>query len=64
MEQAIEAALDHHCAHLDGVRLWLTQLNRPEPSFATLNLADHPQLTGVGQQQALAGAYDALLGGG
>jgi transposase len=64
MQQAIEEALAHHCAHLDGVKLWLTQLNRPEPAFATLNLADHPQLTEVGQQQALAGAYDVLLEGG
>jgi hypothetical protein len=64
MEQAIEAALAHHCAHLDGVQLWLTQLQRPDPTFATLDLANHPQLTGIGQQQVQAGVYDALLGGG
>ena len=64
MEQAIEAALAHHCAHLDGVQLWLTQLQRPEPVFVTLDLADHPQLTSVGQQQVQAGVYDTLLGGG
>lgn len=64
MEAAIEAALAHHCAHLDGVTLWLTQLQRPEPTFATLDLANHPQLTGIGQQQVQAGVYDALLGGG
>ncbi|MFZ0547391.1 MAG: IS21 family transposase [Candidatus Promineifilaceae bacterium] len=63
MEQAIEAALAHHCAHLDGVRLWLTQLERPEPTFTPLNLTDLPQLTGIGQQQLQAGTYDALLGG-
>jgi hypothetical protein len=64
MEQAIEAALAHHCAHLDGVQLWLTQLQRPEPTFATLDLVNHPQLTGIGQQQVQAGVYDTLLGGG
>jgi hypothetical protein len=63
MEEAIEAALAHHCAHLDGVQLWLTQLQRPEPTFTTLNLTDLPQLTGIGQQQIQAGTYDALLGG-
>jgi len=64
MEQAIAAALTHHCAHLDGVRLWLTQLQRPEPAFATLNLDDQPRLNGVGKQPAPVGVYDALLGGG
>lgn len=63
MEQAIEAALAHHCAHLDGVQLWLTQLQRPEPTFATLDLADQPQLNGIGEQPAPVGIYDALLGG-
>lgn len=64
MAQAIAAALAHHCAHLDGVQLWLTQARRAEPTFTTLNLADHPRLNGVGQQHLQAGAYDALLGGG
>jgi transposase len=63
IEQAIKAALAHHCAHLDGVQLWLTQLQRPEPTFATLDLADQPQLNGVGEQPAPVGIYDALLGG-
>jgi hypothetical protein len=64
MAQAIEAALAHHCAHLDGVQLWLTQLQRPEPAFTTLNLDDKPRLNGVGKQPAHVGVYDALLGGG
>ncbi len=63
MVQAIDAALAHHCAHLDGVRLWLTQLNQPLPTFATLNLTDRPRLQDIGHQQVQAGAYDALLGG-
>lgn len=63
MEQAVEAALAHHCAHLDGVKLWLTQLQRPDPAFATLELVDHPQLTTVGCQPVTAGVYNSLLGG-
>jgi hypothetical protein len=64
MEAAIRAALSHHCAHLDGVQLWLTQLKRPEPVFTTLDLVDHPRLNGVGEQAVQAGIYDALMGGG
>lgn len=64
MEQAIEAALAHHCAHADGVRLWLTQQRQPALAFPTLNLTDHPRLVGVGEQAVQAGTYDALLGGG
>jgi transposase len=63
MEQAIEAALTHHCAHLDGVQLWLTQLQRPEPTFTALDLDDKPRLNGVGKQPTRVGVYDALLGG-
>jgi len=63
MEAAIQAALAHHCAHLDGIRLWLTQQSRPVPTFATLNLADHPRLTGIGEQVVQASLYDALTGG-
>jgi hypothetical protein len=64
MRQAITAALAHHCAHLDGVQLWLTQLSRPEPTFTSLPLADQPRLQGVGEQAVQVAAYDALLGGG
>ncbi|MCI0398102.1 MAG: IS21 family transposase [Chloroflexi bacterium] len=64
MEQAIGAALAHHCAHADGVRLWLTQLRQPSPTFPTLDLTDRPRLTGIGEQAVQAGTYDALLGGG
>jgi len=64
MEQAIAAALAHHCAHLDGVQLWLTQQQRPEPTFTRLNLDSRPRLHGIGEQSVRAGAYDLLLGGG
>jgi len=64
MAQAIAVALTHHCAHLDGVQLWLTQLKRPESGFVSLNLSHQPRLNGVGEQPVAAGAYDTLLGGG
>jgi transposase len=64
MERAIQVALNHHCAHLDGVQLWLTQLKRPEPVLTSLDLVDQPRLTGVGEQAVRAGIYDALTGGG
>ena len=64
MSRAIAAALAHHCAHLDGVQLWLTQFSRPEPAFTRLHLADQPRLQGVGEQAVQVAAYDGLLGGG
>jgi hypothetical protein len=64
MEEAIGAALSHHCAHLDGVKLSLTQLKRPEPVFTALDLVDRPRLNGVGEQAVQASAYDLLTGGG
>lgn len=63
MEAAIQAALAHHCAHLDGVQLWLTQQRRPDPAFAALSLADRPRLNGVGEQVVEASIYDTLMGG-
>lgn len=63
LEQAIAAALAHHCAHADGVRLWLNQQRQPALSFPTLDLADLPRLASIGQQAVQAGAYDVLLGG-
>ena len=63
MEHAILGALDHHCAHLDGVQLCLTQQQRPAPTFATLNLVNRPRLTGIGEHAVQASAYDALMGG-
>ncbi|MBK8904541.1 MAG: hypothetical protein IPM53_25405 [Anaerolineaceae bacterium] len=60
---AVTAALSHQCAHLDGVRLWLTQQQRQEPSFPALTLAEKPQLQGVGEQPVRAEAYDVLWGG-
>jgi hypothetical protein len=61
--QAVSAALAHHCAHLDGVRLWLTQQQRQEPAFPVLTLTEKPHLQGVGEQPVHLAAYDALWGG-
>ena len=63
MEQAIQVALNHYCAHLDGVQLWLTQLKRPEPILTPLDLVDHPRLNGIGEQTVQARTYDLLVGG-
>jgi transposase len=63
MTAAIEAALAHHCAHLDGVRLWLNQLQQPATTFTTLDVREHPRLADVGRQAVRADAYDVLLGG-
>ncbi len=63
MEAAITAALAYHCAHADGVQLWLTQLKRQEPSFSTINLAHKPHLEGVGEQPLKPALYDSLVGG-
>lgn len=60
---AVTAALAHQCAHLDGVKLWLTQQQRPEPQFPTLTLTEKPQLQGVGEQPVRAEAYDTLWSG-
>ncbi len=59
---AIEQAIVHHCAHLDGVQLWLTQLNQPDPAFAAVDLGDH-QLQGIGEQPLQLAMYDTLVGG-
>ncbi len=59
---AIEQAIAHHCAHLDGVQLWLTQLNQPDPAFTSVDLGDH-QLQGIGEQPLQLAMYDTLVGG-
>jgi hypothetical protein len=64
VEQAIAQALEHHCPHPDGVQLCLNQLLHPERTPATLDLSDHPQLVGVGQQPICLDRYDHLLKGG
>jgi hypothetical protein len=68
---AIEKAIDHRCAHtsaalstsLDGVKLWLTQLNQPDPTFSAADLGHNHQLQGIGQQPLQLAMYDSLVGG-
>jgi transposase len=60
--EAIEWALAHHCAHLDGIKLHLTQLALGEPTFAPADLSAHPQLQPIGAQVVSSGAYDVLMG--
>ena len=63
LAQAIELALGHHCAHLDGVQLCLHQLQQPAPDWPVLDLSNHPQLEAVGDQALHVAGYNRLLGG-
>lgn len=63
MEAAITAALAHHCTHAEGVKLWLTQLKRHEPTFSAIDLAHKPHLNGLGEQPLQLALYDSLVGG-
>jgi hypothetical protein len=64
VEQAIRQALAHGCAHLDGVRLCLNQLQRPTVHVPALDLVGHPQLDGIGHQPVDVRGYEQLLAGG
>jgi hypothetical protein len=64
VEQAVTQALEHHCPHLDGVKLCLHQLAQPEPTPISLDLSDRPKLVSVGQQPLRLTHYDHLLKGG
>ena len=46
VEQAISQALTYGCAHLNGVRLCLRQLQYPEQPRGALDLTQRPQLAG------------------
>ena len=61
IEQAIGQALTYGCAHLNGVRLCLRQLQCPEPLLAALDLTDQPQLALLGQQPLDLHRYEHLL---
>lgn len=63
IEAAITSALAHHCAHADGVKLWLTQSKREEPTFSPVDLAHKPTLHGLGEQPLQLALYDSLVGG-
>ncbi len=61
IEQAVEQALAYNCAHADGVELCLHQLQQAEPSFASLDLSDHPKLGQIRDQALDLERYDQLL---
>jgi transposase len=63
VEQAIIRALASHCAHLDGVRLWLHQLEHPETPLPALDLSDRPRLAALHQAPVDLHRYEALLEG-
>jgi len=61
--QAVTQALAYGCGHLDGVRVCLRQLTEPQMSTPSIDLADWPQLVGVGAQELDLARYDDLLEG-
>ncbi len=63
VEQAITQALGHGCAHREGVRLCLHQLQHPQGSVPALDLAEQPHLQGIGQQPLDVRGYEQLLSG-
>ena len=50
LAQAIEWAMTQRCAHLDGIKLRLTQLALLDPSFPQADLTQYPHLEHIGQQ--------------
>ena len=61
IEQAVEQAMQYHCAHLDGVILCLNQLEQAEPQHQALDLRHQPKLNGVGSQPISLNHYNQLL---
>jgi transposase len=61
--QAVAEALEHSCAHADGVRLCLNQLVEPEASVSAIDLANWPELMEIGTQVPDLHCYDRLLEG-
>lgn len=62
VEQAIQQALAHQCAHAAGVQLCLTQAQNPPAIAPVLDLQSHPQLLGIGEQTVNLAQYDLLVG--
>ena len=61
VEQAISQSLTYGCAHLNGVRLCLRQLQYPEQPLGALDLTQRPHLAGLGQQPLDLHHYEHLL---
>jgi len=63
VEQAVDQALSHGCAHFDGVSLFLRQIQRPESPPPDLDLSKRPglmHLAELGQQPVDLAQYDQL----
>jgi transposase len=60
---AVTQALTYGCGHFDGVRICLRQLTDPEAPIPAIDLAEWPELVGVGAQAVDLGCYDRLLEG-
>jgi len=58
---AVTEALEYGCGHLDGVQLCLRQLTETQPPATPIDLANWPQLVGVGAQELNLACYDQLL---
>jgi transposase len=61
VEQAVREAVNLGAAHFDGVRLCLRQQEDDQSAPATLDLSEHPQLEGIGEQAINLSQYDSLL---
>ena len=61
VQQAVEQALAHSCAHADGVELCLRQLLHQDDPVLVLDLSDQPRLVGVGSQPPNLACYEQLL---
>jgi transposase len=59
--EAIAQALDYGCGHFDGVSICLRQILDPEAPIPAIDLAQWPQLVGVGDQGIDLACYDRLL---
>lgn len=62
IERAIQLALQNQCAHLEGVRLFLHQLEHPEAPIPPLDLSQRPQLQRIQAGPVDLRQYEALLG--
>jgi transposase len=63
IEQAVAQALEYGCAHANGVRLCLHQLQHPETPPTPLDLTRLPKLAAVAQQPPDVRRYEQLLTG-
>jgi hypothetical protein len=61
--EAVTQALEYGCGHLDGVRICLRRIADPGAPIPTIDLAEWPELVGVGSQDIDLACYDRLLGG-